>query len=324
MPTRVHFNNFRTTLAADFDNTDTTITLTDNLPSLGADEYTRLTIYFGGNYEILELDDNTGAPTYTIPGGLSGRGLEGTTAQNWVAGQPIECRFTRDSVDSKQDDLSALTPASATVEAADLVFIKDDDDSGNLKGVPASDIAALAPPSAMSLITSKTASSSSSLDFTDLPAASAILFVLTDILPATDNANLQIRTSSGTGGSPTFDTGGTDYGYGLHGISTASHTASATASNSSILTMASGAGLGISNAAGEVCTGTIYLYDPTGTTAYKFFRGTLGYFNQDALPATYDFNGVRKSTSAVNAVRFFMSTGNIASGTIYAYKISKT
>lgn len=320
---RIHPNNFVTTLAANLDDTDTTVTLSDNIPTLAAGERIRLTVFFGGDYEIFEIDDNTGAPTYNIAGGLSGRGLEGTVAANWLATYPVECRFTQDSVDTKQDNLDGYDPGTITPTVDDWVLVQDESDSDKFKRVPASDILALASASAMSLITSKTASGSSSLDFTDLPDCAKILFVLADILPATDNANLQIRTSSGTGGTPTFDTGGTDYGYGLHGFSTASHAASASASNSSILTMASGAGLGISNAAGETCNGDISLYNPLGS-GYSFFRGTLGYMNQDALPAVYDFTGVRKDAAACRAVRFFMSSGNIASGTIYAYAISKT
>jgi hypothetical protein len=317
---RLYVNNFSTVLGESISNSDTTFDLVD-ASGLGSPS--------GGDFVTCTIDDNAGNREIIYVTGVSSntitctRGEEGTSGQAFASGISIEARLTKAGLDEKQEALNGLAIPSATVASSDKVLFLDTTDSDNLKQCDAEDIAALAPAAGVTLWDTRTASSSTSLDFTDLPDSASIMFILCDILPATDNANLQIRTSNGTGGSPTFDTGGTDYGYGLHGLSTASHVASATASASSILTMATLGGTGISNVAGETCNGTIYLYNPLGS-GYTVLRGTLGYINQDALPAVYDFTGARKSGAAVNAVRFFMSTGNIASGKIYAYIISKT
>jgi len=316
---RIHPNNFKTSLAADCSNVATSITLSANLPTIAAGEWIILTLTDNTNYELMKISSNSGAPTYAIVS----RGLEGTSAQSWVTGQQVSIRLTKGSVDDKQDVLSGASLSTATVATDDKVIIQDTSDSNNIKTVTTQAIANLAPPGVWTLVTSKTANNTTTtLDFTDLPTSVCLMFVVTSLSVATDNAQLQIRTSNGTGGSPTFDTGGSDYTYGLHGISTATHTADANSTNDRIVCMASGAGTGIGNASGESVNGIIYVFNPTGTTTWAIFRGFLSYINQDDLPATYDFTGARKANSAVNAVRFLTSSGNWNAGTIYCYKLA--
>lgn len=135
---RVHFNNFSTTLDGAIIAADTSITLATSIPSLGSD-YVHLTIYGDGFYEIIKIASNAGAPTYTVT-----RAQEGTSARDWASGTSVECRVTRDSLDTKQDDLDALAITSATVASTDKVLIQDVSDSDNLKTVTAQSIADLA------------------------------------------------------------------------------------------------------------------------------------------------------------------------------------
>lgn len=136
---RIHPNNFKTTLAANCSNVATSITLTDNLPTIGAGEWIVLTISDNTDFEILRIDSNSGAPTYAI----ISRALEGTSAQSWVTGQQVSIRITKGSVDDKQDILSGASLTSVTVTATDKVIIQDDSDSDNIKTVTAQSIADL-------------------------------------------------------------------------------------------------------------------------------------------------------------------------------------
>lgn len=136
---RIHPNNFKTTLAANCSNVATSITLTDNLPTIGAGEWIILTLSDNTNFELMKIDSNAGAPTYAI----DSRALEDTSAQSWTTGQQVSIRVTKGSVDDKQDILSGLTIATATVSPTDKVIIQDDDDSDNIKTVTAQSIADL-------------------------------------------------------------------------------------------------------------------------------------------------------------------------------------
>jgi hypothetical protein len=78
---------------------------------------------------------------------------------------------------------------------------------------------------------------------------------------------------------------------------------------------------GIGNGADEAGSGTLTLYNPSSTTYVKHFIGDLNHY--DSTDYTYRtlVAGYGNTTSAVNAVRFQMSTGNISVGTIYLYGI---
>ena len=116
---RIHPNNFQTTLAATLDDTDTTITLTDNLPTIGAGNYVVLTVTDGTNFEMLSVNSNSGAPTYTIVD----RALEGTTATTFASGKSVSIRITKESVDEK---LAILDGLRLETKTADYSLVADD------------------------------------------------------------------------------------------------------------------------------------------------------------------------------------------------------
>jgi hypothetical protein len=70
-------------------------------------------------------------------------------------------------------------------------------------------------------------------------------------------------------------------------------------------------------------TGTLTLFNPASTTYVKHFIGRTGYFSNDAPPFAEDsfMAGYGNTTSAINAVQFKMSSGNIDDGTILMYGI---
>lgn len=164
-----------------------------------------------------------------------------------------------------------------------------------------------------------TASTSATLDFTTfIDAAYDVYdFVFANIVPDTGDVGFRMRM--GTGGGPTYDTGN-NYGWATH-VYRAGGAAQAGAEGGvafSQLTFGSGGGAGIATTANwPGYNGTLRLYLPS-SAVFKVSEGSGTYFDGTfrsavVLRASYE------STTAVTAVRFYMSTGNIASGSIYVY-----
>ena len=74
----------------------------------------------------------------------------------------------------------------------------------------------------------------------------------------------------------------------------------------------------------DASSGELYLFSPSNTTFVKHFIGRFGSTNTS--PQNYDnyFAGYGNTTSAVNAIDFKFSSGNIDSGTIKMYGLSKS
>lgn len=309
MTTRQHFNNSSFTLASDLSDVSTSITLNSNIPTITSDAV-RYTIYSGSNVEIISIASNAGAPTYTCT-----RALEGTTAIAWSSGTAVECRGTADSFDRKEDLISGRTLTAATIATDDKILIQDTSNSDNLKTVLVSDVAGLG---AVSFIGVQTASASPQLDFTGLSNYSKVVFVLNEIAPATDNVELRFRTSTDNGS--TFDSGASDYRYAARSATTVP---SATQNGSTATAYISLGDAQVGNAANEFAAGEVTLINPT-SAAWKHVLYNITY--QSALTAFLWYQGasVRATAADVDAVRFYFSSGNIASGSIYAYGYKKS
>lgn len=159
------------------------------------------------------------------------------------------------------------------------------------------------------LLSSQTASNSAQIDFTQISATYSVYRIeVYGVVPATDNVSFLMRTSA-NGGS-TYDSGGTDYQYGTAYASSGgvASAGGSTGASSIIFTTAAG------NTTGEHLNMTVTLAG-LSTAVYKtvHFQGGL----YSATPTYFGFSGagMRVSTSAVNAVRFLMSSGNISTGT---------
>ena len=74
----------------------------------------------------------------------------------------------------------------------------------------------------------------------------------------------------------------------------------------------------------ESLSGTVHLFDPSNTTFVKHFIATTNMVSGSGSPHSVNsfFAGYINSTSAVNAVRFQMASGNIDSGVIKLYGVS--
>ena len=81
----------------------------------------------------------------------------------------------------------------------------------------------------------------------------------------------------------------------------------------------------VGNGNDESCSGTLFLFSPSNTTFVKHFISTNDrYFGDDAVQANDFVGGYGNTTSAVNAIDFKFASGNIDSGVIKMYGLSKS
>ena len=178
---------------------------------------------------------------------------------------------------------------------------------------------------ALTLISTATASSSANLSFTSGIDSTykEYVFKFINMHPATDSANLQFQVSTNTGSSYGIAIT-SSYFYGQH----AEDASEAAIEYDGGQDLAQGTGfqtiLGkeVGNGNDESASGFMHLFDPSNTTFVKHFisRGNC----QDAGPMSRDAfaAGYVNTTSAVDAVQFKMSSGNIDSGVIKMYGVS--
>lgn len=173
-------------------------------------------------------------------------------------------------------------------------------------------------PTGWVLLDTQTASGSSELTFTsDIDSSyDNYIFIGTSIIPATDGAELRIRTSSNGGTS--YDSGGTDYQYEYEGRDTSPASTSGQSTGASSIMMV--AAIGNDSTSGESFDFEARMSNPASTSVRTSFYGRGTGMTTGAVRFRNEFSGERKEKAAVNAVRFYMSSGNM-SGTIRMYAI---
>jgi hypothetical protein len=174
---------------------------------------------------------------------------------------------------------------------------------------------------ALTLLEQHTASSSATLDFTTFYSSTydSYLFQFLNIVPATDGADFYMKVSTDGGSTWSASTYKYSYTYESIGGGTTGQINSGGAIAQWIL-----AGAISSTAASAGICGELHLYNPGGSSANKVIdfnvviahSGGVGTFQ-------YDGAGTWETTTAVNAVQFLFSSGNLASGTVRAYGLSK-
>ena len=177
---------------------------------------------------------------------------------------------------------------------------------------------------ALNLISTQTASSSATISFTSGIDSTykEYVFKFINIHPATDEAHLTFQGSTD---------GGSSYGVNI----TSSYTLAYHAEDDSeaTLTYQTASDLaqstsfqrllhGIGNQNDESAAGTLHLFDPSNTTFVKHFIASASSYNA----GSYEYNtypaGYFNTTSAIDAIQFKMSSGNIDSGVIKLYGVS--
>ena len=168
------------------------------------------------------------------------------------------------------------------------------------------------------LLERHTASNSASLDFTSFISASydKYLIVAESIVPATSTADLQIQI--GTGGGPLYDTTAGNYGCEAVGIDS---TGAAFSDTSSIWRPFKS----MSNSTSLVGNFQLLITGLQSTTRRKDIFGNVSYYSSIPRGILAQFAGTWVTTgTAATALRFLMSSGNIASGSIAIYGFANT
>jgi len=169
------------------------------------------------------------------------------------------------------------------------------------------------------LLSTATASSSASLEFTLPTAYKQVKFGFYNITPATDNSNFQfdcsVSSSYGTTKTTTYFESyhnEADSSTGLTYI-TAQDLAQSTSNQSIFYSMGNGAD--------ECGAGELFLFNPASTTYVKhFYAKGQYYYYSDASNCGF-IGGYFNTTSALDGIKFLMSSGNIATGTIKMWGI---
>jgi hypothetical protein len=201
------------------------------------------------------------------------------------------------------------------------VFTPDALDSDSVTG-----ITALANTSdGITLISSQTASASASISFTTGIDATykAYKFVFVNMHPGTGGVQLSFNLSTNSGSNYNVTKTSTafrayhyenDSGAGLDYL-----TDMDLAQSTAFQGFGDGSALGADN--DQSISGNLILFNPASTVYVKHFIVSANESHQADIPIQFYGAGYGNTTSAVNAVQFKMSSGNIDEGTIYLYGI---
>lgn len=169
------------------------------------------------------------------------------------------------------------------------------------------------------LLEQHTASTSSELDFTTAITSTydEYLIELVSMVPATNASQLGLQLS--TNGGSSYD-GSLIYDHAELSAWINSTGGGGTAS-ASYLPMC---GTTSSTASNGGASGSVRLFSPGSSSAYKSFVGTTMWWDTGSTSATVRMlSGIYRSTTATNAFRVFFTSSNITSGTVRVYGVSK-
>ena len=195
----------------------------------------------------------------------------------------------------------------------------------NISVLPAS-----IPTGALTLIKSITASSSASIEFINGTSGvvldgtySSYVFSFTDIHPATDNNRLEFNFSTDGGSN-----------YNVTKTTTFVETYHNEADTDTILQYNAGGDLAqstafqrlmgnVGNGSDESYSGTLQIFNPSSSTFVKHFIADGNSYHGADYSARWLIAGYGNTTSAVNAIKFQMASGNF-DGIIKLYGVKKS
>lgn len=181
----------------------------------------------------------------------------------------------------------------------------------------------------MTFIKKLTASSSATLSFVD-GADGVVLddtykeyvFTWKDIHPATDGASFQFNMSTDSGSNYNVTkttTYFTAYNYESGGSPALTYATNVDLAQSTAFQNVN-SGVGSDN--DQCAVGTLHLFNPSSTTFVKNFLNCGNTYESSDLSSNVFVAGYGNTTSAVDAVQFKMSSGNIDAGDICLYGIA--
>jgi hypothetical protein len=177
------------------------------------------------------------------------------------------------------------------------------------------------------LLTTNTASSSASISFTSGIDSTydEYLFIFNNIHPASDNVEFYFNMSTDSGS--TYNVTKTTSGFSAYHDEAGSSAALAydasgdLAQGTGYLQLNQNGTLGNDN--DQSLSGSLHLFSPSDTTFVKHFVSTVQYYETTDYSINSFVAGYGNTTSAVDAIDFKMSSGNIDSGTIQMFGVVK-
>ena len=179
------------------------------------------------------------------------------------------------------------------------------------------------PTGALTLLSTQTASSSASIEFTSGidSTYSSYVFKFINIHPASNNVKLHFNMS--TDGGSNFNVVKTTTFFRADHDEADTATSLAYNASNDLAQSTNYQGLGdIGNDNDQTLSGSLQLFNPSSTTYVKHFISTTNACDHADESRNYFVAGYGNTTSAINAVRFQMSSGNIDDGIIKMYGVS--
>ena len=173
-------------------------------------------------------------------------------------------------------------------------------------------------------ISRSTASSSSSVSITSgiNSTYKEYIFIFNNIHPATDNTHFQFNFST-DGGSNYNVTKTTTIFRSLHfEDDSISGNEYRTAYDLAQSTDYAFFGSQLGNSSDESASGFLHLFEPSSDTFVKHFISNCNFYNHNNASEQFNGAGYGNTTSAIDAIDFKMSSGNIDSGTIDLYGVN--
>ena len=180
------------------------------------------------------------------------------------------------------------------------------------------------PSGAMTLLSTQTASASATISFTSGidDTYDSYVFTFKDIHPATNDVQFEFNLSVDSGSNYNVTKTSTFF-FAYH--NEADSAAALTYSTDHDLAQSTAFQRllgGIGNDNDQTAVGTLHLFNPSSTTFVKHFIAHTSEYNANDYNNNTFVAGYGNTTSAVDAVQFKMSSGNIDAGTITLYGIT--
>ena len=157
-------------------------------------------------------------------------------------------------------------------------------------------------------ISGVTISNVASVAFTGIDSTyETYVFMLNNIVPASDGVHLKMRTSTDGGSSFNNTTG--DYDYRSAAINNSGTFESTGSTNSGTMTLSQGVS-NLGSASGESVSSIVYLFQPSNSSLFTTMSYTGTAIYEDGSMRPQFGSGARMATEDVDAVQFFMNSGN--------------
>lgn len=144
----------------------------------------------------------------------------------------------------------------------------------------------------------------------------AYMVVMSSVIPSTDGVDLWLRTSTNAGSS--YDTGASDYRHGTSAIEAQDTPTTLLGGDSADGQIKITNSRQLGSDTGESFHCVLYVFAPS-VTKYTIAGWNAHYHSSNGVLSTLSGAGSRLSAADVDAIRFLMSSGNIASGTFTLY-----